>query len=53
MAGVLHQQKLFNTKLGEAGFEIIGDGLKAQWMANDADLAKCVEYGKNFAEACK
>jgi len=40
--------KLLSDHLGEAGFELINDGLKLTWHPDDDDQSKCVEFGKNL-----
>lgn len=40
--------KMMNESLQKAGFELIGDGVKALWTP-DSDAEKaCIEFGKNF-----
>jgi flavorubredoxin len=40
--------KMMNESLQKAGFELVGDGVKALWTP-DSDAEKgCVEFGKNF-----
>lgn len=46
------QIKLINESLTEAGFEVIGDGLKLQWNPDDKGIEQCLEFGKGFVEAC-
>jgi len=40
--------KILSEYLGEAGFELINDGLKLTWHPDDDDQSKCVEFGKNL-----
>ncbi len=42
--------KIINTKLAEAGFEILGEGAKAMWNPNEEALDNCRAYGRKLAE---
>jgi flavorubredoxin len=41
--------KLLSEKLTSAGFEVIGEGTKAQWNPDESALRDCVELGKKLA----
>lgn len=41
--------KILNDYLAKAGFEVIGDGVKAMWQPNDQELAQAQAFGKEFA----
>jgi anaerobic nitric oxide reductase flavorubredoxin len=43
------QIKLINDSLIEAGFELVGDGLKVQWNPDEKATEQCLEFGKGFA----
>ncbi len=45
--------KTITNKLTEAGFEIIADGIKAQWNPTSEVLDNCREFGKAIAEKLK
>ena len=45
--------KMITAHLQEAGFEIVNDGIKKQWVPDVKDLDDCTEYGKEFAKATK
>lgn len=38
--------------LSEAGFEVITDGLRLLWNPDDESLARCADFGKEFASKC-
>ncbi len=42
--------KVIQDRLGEAGFEIMNDGLKELWNPNEQAWENCVAFGRNFAE---
>ena len=42
--------KILTDRLSEAGFEIVGDGLKTMWQPGDAEFAQALEFGKVFAK---
>jgi flavorubredoxin len=37
--------------LADCGFRVLGDGIKALWMPDDAVLSQCEAYGKGIVEA--
>ncbi len=43
--------KIINTKLTEAGMEILSEPMKVQWNPDNAALESCTDYGKKIAEA--
>ena len=43
--------KLLTEDLASAGFEIVNEGHKAQWVPDEAVLAACQEYGKEFVRS--
>ena len=45
--------KMITAHLQEAGFEVVNDGIKKQWVPDVKDLDDCTEYGKEFAKATK
>ena len=46
--------KILNKLLEESGFELAEQtGITANWNPNEDELAKCVDFGKKFAEICK
>ena len=38
-------------ELGDGGFRIVNDGHRSLWVPDEAELAVCREYGKQFAQA--
>ncbi|MEI8011374.1 MAG: MBL fold metallo-hydrolase [Candidatus Omnitrophota bacterium] len=46
-------QKRLNTTLGEIGFEMVDEGVTNLWEPDDAAMARCVAYGKQFAVKVK
>lgn len=43
--------KQISSKLQEAGFELVDDGIAKLWVPDTLALADCVEYGRQFARA--
>ena len=43
--------KLITTRLQEAGFEIVNDGIKTLWVPDAKALDDCRQYGKAFAQS--
>lgn len=43
--------KVLNEKMKEAGFEIIGDGLRNQWNPTEDAIKDAIEFGKAIAKA--
>lgn len=43
--------KQISAKLGEAGFELVNNGIAKLWVPDMAALNDCVEYGREFARA--
>ncbi len=43
--------KLINARLGEAGFELVNDGIAKLWVPDVNDVADCTEYGRQFAKS--
>lgn len=41
------------TKLQEAGFELVNDGIAKLWVPDMPALADCVEFGREFARALR
>lgn len=41
--------KMINTRLTDAGLELMNDGLKMLWVPDQAALAECEEYGRQLA----
>jgi len=42
--------KVITEKLKEAGFGIIGEGLKVPWNPDDEAIAKCIEFGNDVGK---
>lgn len=42
-------QVRLNSILKEIGYECVDEGIRQLWQPGDADLARCVEYGRQFA----
>lgn len=40
--------RLLSTLLTEAGFAVVDEGIRAQWVPDSAALAACEEYGRSF-----
>ena len=45
--------KMLSKGLTEAGFELISDGLKMQWVPDEKGLSQCVAFGQEWAERLK
>ncbi|UZT81598.1 anaerobic nitric oxide reductase flavorubredoxin [Caproicibacterium sp. BJN0003] len=43
--------KQLTKALGDGDFEVVNEGHRALWIPDEAELAACREYGKQFAEA--
>ena len=43
-------QKILSDRIREAGYEVVDDGVTNMWEPDGAAVAKCVEYGKQFAK---
>jgi flavorubredoxin len=41
--------KIISENLSSAGFEMVDDGIKTMWNPDDDHIAKCTEYGRQFA----
>jgi flavorubredoxin len=41
--------KIISENLSSAGFEMVDDGIKTMWDPDDDHIAKCTEYGRQFA----
>ena len=41
--------KMINEGLQKAGFELINDGIKAQWSPDDRTVGQCLDFGKEIA----
>jgi flavorubredoxin len=41
--------KMISESLKSAGFDLVDDGIKALWNPDGENIAKCIEYGKQFA----
>ena len=42
--------KRINQLLTEAGFELVNDGIRIQWVPNQEAIQACREYGKEFVK---
>ena len=45
--------KQLTEKLKEAGFSIVNDGIREQWVPDEKGIRECIEYGREFARATK
>jgi len=45
--------KVINGMFEEAGFAVVNEGLRELWYPGDEAIAKCQEFGKEFAKAVK
>ena len=45
--------KLLNKGLSEAGFALVNDGLKLQWVPDEKALAQCFAFGQEWAGQMK
>src|SRR3712207_4816517 len=45
--------KMISDHLREAGLELVNDGIKKQWVPDEAALLECIKYGKDFAKQTK
>jgi flavorubredoxin len=43
--------KQISEHLKNAGFEMVGDGLRTLWVPDDMALGACAAYGEAFAKA--
>ena len=43
--------KLITQRLGEAGFELVSDGLSKMWVPDGTALDDCRDFGRDFAQA--
>ncbi len=43
--------KQISSKLQEAGFELVNDGIAKLWVPDTTAIDECVEYGREFAKA--
>jgi len=41
--------KMINEGLQKAGFELVSDGIRAEWSPDDEALKKCLDFGKEIA----
>lgn len=41
--------KQISEHLAAAGFEVVDEGIRTLWVPDEAAMAKCVEYGEQFA----
>jgi anaerobic nitric oxide reductase flavorubredoxin len=41
--------KMINEGLQKAGFELVSDGIRAEWNPDDKALKKCLDFGKEIA----
>jgi len=41
--------KIISSILEESGFDLINEGLRVMWNPDDESIAKCAEFGKQFA----
>ncbi len=46
-------QKRLHTTLGEIGFEVVDEGITNLWEPDEAAVARCIDYGRQFAEKVK
>lgn len=45
--------RLIGEELQKGGFTLVGEGRKELWYPDDAALANCVQFGRDFAENLK
>lgn len=45
--------KVINAMLEEAGFSLVSQGIRELWYPGDNEIANCVTFGKEFAQAIK
>lgn len=45
--------KEITEMLKGAGFAIVNDGIRCQWVPDEAHLEECRAYGREFAKACR
>lgn len=45
--------KEITEMLKGAGFAIVNDGIRCQWVPDEAHLEECRVYGREFAKACR
>jgi flavorubredoxin len=45
--------KVIKGMLEEAGFGVVNDGLRELWYPGDSEIANCVKFGREFAQAIK
>lgn len=45
--------KILNDLMSQAGFEILNDGLKVQWVPDEKTQSEAIEFGKKIAEHLK
>lgn len=45
--------KEITEMLKGAGFTIVNDGIRCQWVPDEAHLEECRAYGREFAKACR
>ncbi len=43
--------KIIAELIEKSGFELVNDGIRVLWNPDEDSVAKCIEYGKNFAAA--
>ena len=43
--------KEITKMLAPCGFEVINEGLRIQWVPDEAGIAQCMEFGKEFAKS--
>ena len=43
--------KQISERLAGAGFALVDDGIRVQWVPDAAAEEKCVRYGESFAKA--
>ena len=43
--------KLLSTKLTDAGFEVVNEGIRVIWAPGDEGATSCREYGKTFVDS--
>jgi len=42
--------KIITSKLNEAGFSVVNDGIRAMWYPDDRALNECREFGRRFVK---
>ncbi len=44
---------MINAGLEDAGFELLGKGIKSAWYPDEKSLRECIDFGKEIAEKAR